>query len=59
MSHKTLLEQSIDKRLEEERYVIPKEKKKGKTFNLQAIMIASILIGLIFSIIRLIPYFLK
>lgn len=59
MSKDSLIKSSIDKRLEEERYVFPKEKKKRRTFNLQLIIILSIMIGLLFSILRLIPYFVK
>lgn len=59
MTKDNLLQASINKRLEEERYVQPKEKKKRKTFNLQFIIILSILIGLFFSVLRLIPYFIK
>lgn len=55
----SLLKASIDKRLQEERYVQPKEKKKRKKFNIQFIIILSILIGLFFSVLRLIPYFVK
>lgn len=57
MSHKTLLEQSIDKRLEEERYVIPKEKKKRRRFDLTWLIIVSICISLLISIWKLIAYF--
>lgn len=59
MTKDSLLKASIDKRLQEERYVQPKEKKKRKKFNIQFIIILSILIGLFFSVLRLIPYFVK
>lgn len=59
MTKDSLLQASIDKRLQEERYVQPKEKKKTKVFNLQFIIILSIIIGLIFSVLRLLPYFIK
>lgn len=59
MTRDSLLKASIDKRLQEERYVQPKEKKKRKKFNIQFIIILSILIGLFFSVLRLIPYFVK
>lgn len=59
MTKDSLLQASIDKRLQEERYVQPKEKKKPKVFNLQFIIILSIIIGLIFSVLRLLPYFIK
>lgn len=59
MSKESLLQASIEKRLEEERYVFPKEKRKRKTFNIQLIIVMSVLIGLIFSVLRLIPYFIK
>lgn len=59
MTKDSLLKASIDKRLQEERYVQPREKKKRKKFNIQFIIILSILIGLFFSVLRLIPYFVK
>lgn len=59
MAKQSLIQDSINKRLEEERYVIPKEKKKRKQINLQMIVMTSIILGLIISVIRLIPYFIK
>lgn len=59
MPKDSLIKASIDKRLEEERYVFPKERKKRKVFNLQFIIIFSILVGLFFSVLRLLPYFLN
>lgn len=59
MTKDSLLKASIDKRLQEERYVQSREKKKRKKFNIQFIIILSILIGLFFSVLRLIPYFVK
>lgn len=45
--------------MEEERYVIPTEKKKRKPFNLQLIVAFSIIVGLILSVLNLLPYFVK
>lgn len=59
MAKQSLIQDSINKRLEEERYVIPKEKKKRKQINLQIIVMTSIILGLIISVIRLIPHFIK
>ncbi|HEO5282107.1 TPA: hypothetical protein VA361_000846 [Streptococcus agalactiae] len=58
MKKKNLLQESINKRLSEERYQIPKEKREKKRFNMQLILIISILIGLIMSIIGIIRFFL-
>ncbi|WP_070021294.1 hypothetical protein, partial [Streptococcus agalactiae] len=55
---KNLLQESINKRLSEERYQIPKEKREKKRFDMQLILIISILIGLIMSIIGIIRFFL-
>lgn len=57
MSRKTLLEDSIEKRLKEERYVIPKEKKGRRRFDLTWLIIISICISLLISILKLIAYF--
>lgn len=59
MAKGSLLQESISKRLEEERYVIPTEKKKRKPFNLQLIVAFSIIVGLILSVLNLLPYFVK
>ncbi|HEN0625494.1 hypothetical protein SUC37_02790 [Streptococcus agalactiae] len=58
MKKKNLLQESINKRLSEERYQIPKEKRDKKRFDMQLILIISILIGLIMSIIGIIRFFL-
>ncbi|HGI4987110.1 hypothetical protein [Streptococcus agalactiae] len=58
MTKKNLLQESINKRLSEERYQIPKEKREKKRFDMQLILIISILIGLIMSIIGIIRFFL-
>ncbi|HGH8075167.1 TPA: hypothetical protein ACJOGL_001310 [Streptococcus agalactiae] len=58
MKKKNLLQESINKRLSEERYQIPKEKREKKRFDMQLILIISILIGLIMSIIGIIQFFL-
>ncbi|HGA0408123.1 TPA: hypothetical protein ACGQAX_000548 [Streptococcus agalactiae] len=58
MKKKNLLQESINKRLSEERYQIPKEKREKKRFEMQLILIISILIGLIMSIIGIIRFFL-
>ncbi|HEO4419822.1 TPA: hypothetical protein VAZ19_000991 [Streptococcus agalactiae] len=58
MKKKNLLQESINKRLSEERYQIPKEKREKKRFDMQLILIISILIGLIMSIIGIIRLFL-
>ncbi|MGV3300342.1 hypothetical protein ACMG7A_06360 [Streptococcus agalactiae] len=58
MKKKNLLQESINKRLSEERYQSPKEKREKKRFDMQLILIISILIGLIMSIIGIIRFFL-
>ncbi|HEO7009512.1 TPA: hypothetical protein VBD13_001483 [Streptococcus agalactiae] len=58
MKKRNLLQESINKRLSEERYQIPKEKREKKRFDMQLILIISILIGLIMSIIGIIRFFL-
>ncbi|HEO8368689.1 TPA: hypothetical protein VBX41_001353 [Streptococcus agalactiae] len=58
MKKKNLLQEGINKRLSEERYQIPKEKREKKRFDMQLILIISILIGLIMSIIGIIRFFL-
>ncbi|HEN8860378.1 TPA: hypothetical protein VA785_000558 [Streptococcus agalactiae] len=58
MKKNNLLQESINKRLSEERYQIPKEKREKKRFDMQLILIISILIGLIMSIIGIIRFFL-
>ncbi|HGI2674003.1 TPA: hypothetical protein ACJR4H_001047 [Streptococcus agalactiae] len=58
MKKKNLLQERINKRLSEERYQIPKEKREKKRFDMQLILIISILIGLIMSIIGIIRFFL-
>ncbi|HEO7797328.1 TPA: hypothetical protein VBM56_000421 [Streptococcus agalactiae] len=58
MKKKNLLQESINKRLSEEQYQIPKEKREKKRFDMQLILIISILIGLIMSIIGIIRFFL-
>lgn len=58
MSDERPIKASIDKRLSEERYIIPKEKKEPrKPFNVQILLTISIVIGLILSILKLMTYF--
>ncbi|MDY4762388.1 hypothetical protein [Streptococcus thoraltensis] len=57
MTKKNPLQESITKRLSDERYTPPKEEKKKKTFDFQLIIILTILGGLITSIVSLIKYF--
>lgn len=58
MTQHSPIKSSIQKRLDDERYIIPKEKKRRKTiFNVQYILIVSVLIGLALSLLRLLTYF--
>lgn len=59
MKHEHPLKESIDQRLEEERYVIPKKKKVKKRFDFQLIVIISILISLGLVILQIIQFFLN
>lgn len=51
------LKQSIEKRIEEERYVIPKERKRKQGFSLRWIVVLSVLISLLLILIRLFQFF--
>lgn len=57
MPEENLLKSSIEKRLDEERYRIPREKKVRKSFNFRWVVIISIILGLLFSVFNLISYF--
>ncbi|CYU82518.1 TPA: hypothetical protein TZW69_001300 [Streptococcus suis] len=59
MGHEHPLKESIEQRLEEERYVIPKKKKEKKRFNFQLIVTISILISLGLIILQILQFFLK
>ncbi|HFU4025754.1 TPA: hypothetical protein ACGO0F_001470 [Streptococcus suis] len=59
MKHEHPLKESIEQRLEEERYVLPKEKKKKKMFDFQLVVIFSILLGLLLIILQILQFFLK
>lgn len=57
MTANSPIKASIEKRLAEERYVEPRQKKKRRRFfNLQVLMIISIIMGLAFSVWRLYSY---
>lgn len=57
MKEENPLQSSIDKRLSEERYRIPREKKKRKSFNFRWVMIISIILGLLFTLFNILSYF--
>ncbi|ASW51581.2 TPA: hypothetical protein TXT45_001824 [Streptococcus suis] len=59
MKHEHPLKESIEQRLEEERYVIPKKNKEKKRFNFQLIVTISILISLGLIILQILQFFLK
>lgn len=59
MKEENPLKDSIDKRMEEERYQFPKEKKEKKQFNMQIIVLISVLISLGLIILRLIQFFME
>ncbi|HFI0427032.1 TPA: hypothetical protein ACGOW3_001343 [Streptococcus suis] len=59
MGHEHPLKESIEQRLEEERYVIPKKKKEKKRFNFQLIVTISIFISLGLIILQILQFFLK
>ncbi|CYV01502.1 TPA: hypothetical protein U1344_000679 [Streptococcus suis] len=59
MKHEHPLKESIDQRLEEERYVIPKKRKEKKRFNFQLIVTISILISLGLIVLQIIQFFFK
>lgn len=59
MKHEHPLKESIEQRLEEERYVIPKKRKEKKRFNFQLIVTISILISLGLIILQIIQFFFK
>lgn len=51
------LKKSIAQRTEDERFTLKEEKKKPRPFNIQVLLIISIVIGLVFSLIRIINFF--
>lgn len=58
MTQHSPIKTSIQKRLDDERYIIPKEKKRRKTiFKVQYILIVSAVISLVLSLLRLLAYF--
>lgn len=59
MKEENPLKDSIDKRMEEERYQFPKKKKEKKQFNMQIIVLISVLISLGLIILRLIQFFME
>lgn len=59
MKKENPLKDSINKRMEEERYQFPKEKKEKKQFNMQIIVLISVLISLGLIILRLIQFFME
>ncbi|MGT2711346.1 hypothetical protein [Streptococcus oriscaviae] len=59
MKEENPLKDSINKRMEEERYQFPKEKKEKKQFNMQIIVLISVLISLGLIILRLIQFFME
>ncbi|MBL1126391.1 hypothetical protein F9856_09670 [Streptococcus suis] len=59
MKHEHPLKESIEQRLEEERYVIPKKRKEKKRFNFQLIVTISILISLGLIVLQIIQFFFK
>ncbi|MBY5025575.1 hypothetical protein [Streptococcus suis] len=59
MGHEHPLKESIEQRIEEERYVIPKKKKEKERFNFQLIVTISILISLGLIILQILQFFFK
>lgn len=58
MPKESPIKDSVQKRLAEERYVFPKEKRQRRRwFSIQWLLIISILIGLFFTVLRLLTYF--
>lgn len=58
MSEDSPIKTSIDKRLKDERYIIPKEKKEPRKYvDVQLIIIISVIIGLLLSLLQLLTYF--
>lgn len=58
MPDKNLLKESINKKISNERYKIPKEKKQKKNDMLQNLIVFIIIVGLILSVISLVNYFM-
>lgn len=52
------LKESINKKISNERYKIPKEKKQKKNDMLQNLIVFIIIVGLILSVISLVNYFI-
>ncbi len=59
MEHEHPLKERIAKRIEDERYVIPKEEKKKQRLDFQLIVILSILISLGLVILQIIQFFFR
>ncbi|HEM5195373.1 TPA: hypothetical protein U1312_000067 [Streptococcus suis] len=57
MTRKHPLRERIEQRLEEDRYVLPKKKKKKRGFDFHIIIILSVLISLGLIIFRIIQFF--
>lgn len=58
MPDKNPLKESINKKISNERYKIPKEKKQKKNDMLQNLIVFIIIVGLILSDISLVNYFM-
>lgn len=58
MTDKNPLKESINKKISNERYKIPKEKKQKKNDMLQNLIVFIIIVGLILSVISLVNYFM-
>lgn len=59
MEHEHPLKERIAQRIEDERYVIPKEEKKKRRLDFQLIVILSILISLGLVILQIIQFFFR
>ncbi|HEL2383839.1 TPA: hypothetical protein U0431_001554 [Streptococcus suis] len=59
MEHEHPLKERIAQRIEDERYVIPKEEKKKQRLDFQLIVILSILISLGLVILQIIQFFFR
>lgn len=51
------LKQSIEKRTQDERLRLKREKKSPFRFNIQNLLILSVILGLLFSVFRIIAFF--
>ncbi|WP_195847608.1 hypothetical protein [Streptococcus uberis] len=58
MPDKNPLKESINKKISNERYKIPKVKKQKKNDLLQNLIVFIIIVGLILSVISLVNYFM-